>query len=365
MALQVGIVGLPNSGKTTLFNLLTRSHAEVAGHPFTTIAPNRGIVAVFDRRLEVLAQVLKPLQVVQATVEFVDVAGLVEGASKGEGLGNQFLSHIRGMDAVVEILRCFSDATVPHVAGRVDPLRDREIVDTELLLADLEVAERRFEKLVDLTRKTKNERLEEEKHVLERCVENLSRGVPLRNVDFSPREQEFLKPYQFITAKPVLYVANLDEEESSRKLFDAVAQVFAREHLPLIPVWAKLEAELGELEEEERQAFLETFGIPEPGSLRLVEEAYRLLGLITFYTYNGKELRAWEIPRGTKAPQAAGKVHTDMEKGFIRAEVVHFDDLVVCGSLERARDEGRVRFEGRDYEIQDGDIVYFRFTPPH
>lgn len=364
MGLQVGIVGLPNSGKTTLFNLLTRSHAEVARHPFSTITPNRGIVAVPDRRLDVLAQILRPPQVIPATVEFVDVAGLVEGASKGEGLGNQFLSHIRAVDAVVEVLRFFEDTTVPHVAGNVDPLRDRDIVDTELLLADLEVAERRLEKLSDLLRKVKDERLLEEREVLKRCVASLSEGVPLRAVGFSPAERELLKPYQFITAKPILYVANLDERASSRQLFEDVAEEFERKGLVLIPVWAKLEAELAELEEEERQAFFREFGIPGFGFSRLVEEAYRLLGLITFYTFGEKELRAREIVRGTKAPQAAGKVHTDMEKGFIRAEVVHFDDLVACGSFDRVREEGRIHFEGRDYEIQDGDIVYFRFTVP-
>lgn len=364
MGLQVGIVGLPNSGKTTLFNLLTRGHAEVAGHPFSTIAPNRGIVAVPDGRLEVLAQILHPPRVVPATVEFVDVAGLVEGASKGEGLGNQFLSHIRAVDAVVEVLRFFEDTSVPHVVGGLDPIRDRDIVDTELLLADLEVAERRLEKLSDLLRKTKNEKLLEEKEVFERCVASLARGVPLRGVDFSPKERELLKPYQFITAKPILYVANLDEGESSRKLFERVAEEFRKKNLILVPVWAKLEAELAELEERERQAFFEEFGISGFGFSRLVEEVYRILGLVTFYTYGDKELRAWEVLRGTRAPQAAGKIHSDMERGFVKAEVVHFDDLVACGSLERAKEEGRVRFEGKDYEIQDGDIVYFRFTVP-
>lgn len=364
MGLQVGIVGLPNSGKTTLFNLLTKSCAAVAGHPFSTITPNRGIVGVPDKRLEVLARILRPPQIVQATVEFVDVAGLVEGASKGEGLGNQFLSHIRAVDAVVEVLRFFMDVDIPHVTGEINPVRDKDIVDTELLLADLEVAERRLEKLSDLLRKTRNKKLVEEKEVLERCVENLSRGIPLRDVDFSPKERDLLKPYQFITAKPILYVANLDEGELSRKLFETVEKEFREKNLVLIPVWAKLEGELAELEEEERQAFLQEFGVSGFGFLRVVEEAYRLLGLITFYTYGDKELRAWEVLRGTKAPRAASKVHTDMEKGFIRAEVVHFNDLVACGSLERAREEGKVRFEGKDYEIQDGDIVYFRFTSP-
>lgn len=363
MGLQVGIVGLPNSGKTTLFNLLTRSHAEVARHPFSTITPNKGVVDVPDRRLEVLARLLHPPQVVPATVEFVDVAGLVEGASRGEGLGNQFLSYIRAVDAVVETLRFFEDESIPHITGNIDPIRDRDIVDTELLLADLEVLERRLEKLSDLARKTRDEKLQEEKGVLERCLESLSRGIPLRVMEFSSEEREVLKPYQFITAKPILYVANLDERESSRALFEQVKKVFEGENLSLIPVWAKLETELAELEEGERKAFFEEFGIPGPGSLRLLEEAYRLLNLITFYTYGDKELRARELLRGTKAPQAAGKVHTDMEKGFIKAEVIHFEDLMSCGSFERARQEGRIRFEGREYEVQDGDIVYFRFTP--
>lgn len=365
MGLQVGVVGLPNVGKTLLFNLLTGGRAEVAGRPFSTISPNRGVAGVPDERLEILARILNPPQVVPATVEFVDVAGLVEGASRGEGLGNQFLSYIRGVDAVVEVLRFFENATIPHVLGSLDPLRDRDIVDMELALSDLEIIERRLEKLSDLLRKTKDEKLQRERDVLQRCHENLSRGEPLRVLSLSPEEEELIRPYQFITAKPIIYVANLSEDRSSLLLFEEAKKNFEVKGLFLIPIWVRLESELQELDEEEREAFFQEFGIPGSGFPRLVQEAYRALGLITFYTYGDKELRARELVRGTKAPQAAGKVHTDMEKGFIKAEVINFEEFLKYGSLERARQEGKIRYEGRDYEVQDGDILYFRFALPH
>lgn len=364
MGLKVGVVGLPNAGKTTLFNLLTRGHAEVASYPFCTIEPNPGVVEVPDERLLALAALLSPPQVVRTTIEFVDVAGLVRGASHGEGLGNQFLSVIRGMDVVLEVIRFFGDERIPHVMERIDPLRDQEVVDLELVLSDLEIAERRWEKVVELSRKVKDEKIHIEKEVLAKCLPFLRQGVPLRNVGWSEEEKEILKPHQFITLKPLFYVANLDEREESKKLFDRVKTVLSERQVTILPVFVKLEQELQDFPPEERKAFLQEFGVEDTGLNLVVETAYRLLNLITFYTFGDKELRARELLRGTKAPQAAGKVHSDMEKGFIKAEVINFTELVTLGSLEKARQLGHIRQEGRDYEIQDGDLVYFRFSPP-
>jgi len=363
MGLKVGIVGLPNSGKTTIFNLLAKSKAPVAIYPFCTIDSNVGIVEEPDERLEILASLLHPPRVVKATIEFIDVAGLVEGASKGEGLGNQFLSNIRGVDAVVEVIRFFQDEDVPHVLGKIDPLQDKEIVDLELMLSDLEIVERRLEKVQDLTKKVKDERLKLEKEVLEKGKHWLEEGKPLRLLELREEEREILKPYQFITLKPLIYVANLDEQESSKHLFEEIEKELEKKGERIIPVFAKLEEELEEIPAEERKAFIKEFGIEDTGLNLVVKEAYRLLGLITFYTFGDKELRAWELPRGSKAPQAAGRVHTDMEKGFIKAEVINYEELVTIGSWEKAREEGKIRQEGKDYEIKDGDLVYFRFSP--
>ncbi|HXL02497.1 MAG TPA: redox-regulated ATPase YchF [Candidatus Atribacteria bacterium] len=363
MGLKAGIVGLPNSGKTTIFNLLARGKATVASYPFCTIDPNVGIVEVPDGRLEILASLLHPPRVVRATIEFIDVAGLVEGASKGEGLGNQFLSNIRGVDAAIEVIRFFQDEKIPHILGKVDPLQDKEIVDLELMLSDLEVIERRLEKLQDLTKKVKDERLKLEKEILEKGKHWLEEGRPLRFLELNEEEKEVLKPYQFITLKPLIYVANLDENENSKHLFDKVRKELEEKGEKIIPVFARLEEELEEIPVEEREVFIQEFGIEDTGLNLVVKEAYQLLGLITFYTFGDKELRAWELPRGSKAPQAAGRIHTDMEKGFIKAEVINYEELVAIGSWERAREEGRIRQEGRDYEIKDGDLVYFRFSP--
>jgi len=365
VGLQVGIVGLPNAGKTTLFNLLTRGQAEVAGYSFSTIDPNLGMVEVPDERLKVLAHILSPPQVVPATVEFVDVAGLVKGASRGEGLGNQFLSVIRSVDLVLEVIRFFRDERVPHVMETVDPQRDREIIDLELILSDLEIAEKRWEKVRDLAKKVKDERIKGEEELLAKCLAFLRQGVPLRRVPLTPEEREMLKPYQFITIKPLVYVANLDEREESKERFVDAQREMAQEGAVLLPVFSRLEEELRDFSEEERKVFLQEFDIEDTGLSLVVKTAYHLLNLITFYTFGDKELRARELLRGSKAPQAAGKVHSDMEKGFIKAEVIHFADLVAAGSLEKARQSGYLHQEGRDYEIQDGDLVHFRFVPPH
>ncbi|MEN3185747.1 MAG: redox-regulated ATPase YchF [Atribacterota bacterium] len=362
MGLRVGIVGLPNAGKTTLFNLLTRGHAEVASYPFCTIEPNPGVVTVPDERLTILGELLSPPRVVPATIEFVDVAGLVKGASRGEGLGNQFLSVIRGVDVVLEVIRFFGDERVPHVMENVDPLRDQEVVDLELALSDLEIAEKRWEKVKELARKIKDEKVHLEGKVLEKCLFSLRQGTPLREVTLDEEEKEILSSSQFVTLKPLFYVANLDEQDTSKLLFQQVKTTLAERGVTILPVFAKLEEELQDFLPEERKAFLQEFGVEDTGLKLVVQTAYRLLNLITFYTFGDKELRARELLRGSKAPQAAGKVHSDMEKGFIKAEVIHFSELMAIGSFEKARQLGHIRQEGKEYEIQDGDIVYFRFS---
>lgn len=362
MSLRAGIVGLPNAGKTTLFNLLTRGHAEVASYPFCTIEPNPGVVEVPDERLAILSELLTPPRIVPATIEFVDVAGLVKGASHGEGLGNQFLSVIRGVDVVLEVIRFFGDERIPHVMENVDPLRDQEIIDLELALSDLEIAERRWEKVKELARKVKDEKIRLEEEVLAKCLSFLRQGSPLREMTLSEEEKEILKPSQFITLKPLFYVANLDEQDDSKALFQRVKATLAERGATILPVFVKLEEELQDFPPEERKAFLQEFGVEDTGLKLVAQTAYRLLNLITFYTFGDKELRARELLRGSKAPEAAGKVHSDMERGFIKAEVINFAELVAIGSFEKARQLGHIRQEGKEYEIQDGDIVYFRFS---
>lgn len=363
MGLKAGIIGLPNSGKTTLFNLLTRAHAAVAPYPFCTIEPNLGVVNVPDPRLEKLAELLKPPRIVPATVEFVDVAGLVEGASRGEGLGNQFLSAIRGVDAVVEVIRFFLDSNVPHFMGELNPRRDREVVDLELMLSDLEIVERRLQKVQELFKKTSSKELQKEKDLLLRLRDALSREVPLRKLTFNEEEMTILKPFQLITLKPVIYLANLDESEQALALYREMEKLCEKDDAPLLPLMVKLEQELQEIEDpEERKALMEEFGLSEGGLAAFICKTYATLGLITFYTFGDKELRAWELRRDSTAREAAGKVHTDMQKGFIKAEVINAEELIQIGSLEQARALGRVRLEGKDYQVQDGDLLYFHFS---
>ncbi|MCD6155551.1 MAG: redox-regulated ATPase YchF [Candidatus Atribacteria bacterium] len=363
MGLKAGIIGLPNSGKTTLFNLLTRAHAAVAPYPFCTIEPNLGVVNVPDPRLEKLAEFLKPPRVVPATVEFVDVAGLVEGASKGEGLGNQFLSAVRGVDAVVEVIRFFLDSNVPHFMGELNPQRDREVVDLELMLSDLEIVERRLQKVQELFKKTSSKELQKEKDLLLCLRDALSRGIPLRKLTFSKEEMVILKPFQLITLKPVIYLANLDESEQALALYREMEKLCEEDNAPLLPLMVKLEQELQEIEDpEERKVLMEEFGLSESGLAAFIRKTYATLGLITFYTFGDKELRAWELRRGSTAREAAGKVHTDMQKGFIKAEVINAEELIQIGSLEQARALGRIRLEGKEYQVQDGDLLYFHFS---
>ncbi len=359
MGLICGIVGLPNAGKSTIFNALTSAEATIANYPFTTIEPNVGIVNVPDERLTKLAGIIKPEKVVPATLKFIDIAGLVKGASKGEGLGNRFLSHIREVDAIVHVVRCF-EAGVSHVFENVDPKRDVEVINLELLLADLETVEKRIAK-VEKPARSGDKEARHEFDFLERLKSHLSQGKAARYFSVAETEEKILDELNLLTIKPILYVANLEERDGNDKSIEALEKIAEEEKAEMVKIFGKLEAELSELSEEEAKAFLEDMGLEESGLKRLIRAAYRLLDLITFYTTNGIELRAWTVKRGTKAPRAAGKIHSDFERGFIKAEVVSYEDYISSGSDAKVREAGLLRIEGKDYEIRDGDMVYFRF----
>jgi len=361
MGWRCGIVGLPNAGKTTIFNALTAAQAEVATYPFSTINPNTGVVAVPDERLARLGELLKPERLTPTVIEFVDVAGLIAGASRGEGLGNQFLAHIREVDLLVHVVRCFADGRCPHPLGSLDPVRDVEIVETELLLADLEILGRQKVK-IEKRAKGGDKAAAPALAVLNRVEEALNRGKWARDLHLTPGEQEHLKGVALLTLKPYLFVANLSEEEfQGGRYYFALSELARVREIPLVPILGDLEAELQELPEAERREFLAPLGIEETGIARLIRESYRLLGLVTFYTVVGPEVRAWTVPAGTTAPRAAGQVHSDMEKGFIRAEVMSYADLARLGSAARVKEAGRLHVEGRDYRVQDGEILLFRF----
>lgn len=362
MGFQCGIVGLPNVGKSTLFNCLTRAGIAAENYPFCTIEPNVGMVAVPDPRLEALAAIVRPEKVLPTMMQFVDIAGLVAGASRGEGLGNKFLAHIRETDAIAHIVRCFVNDDVTHVAGKVDALADIETIDTELVLADLESAERALDRA---TRQTRSGDKEARKLValLERVVGHLGAGRPLRTLDAEDEEREALKSWHFITAKPVLYVANVDDRAAEdNDQVTAVRRHADAEGAEVVVLCAALEAELADLDAEEQAEFLADLGQTEPGLHRLIRAGYALLDLLTFFTAGPKEVRAWTVRRGATAPQAAGRIHTDFEKGFIRAEVTAYEDFIACGGESGARAAGKLRLEGRDYRVAEGDVMHFRFN---
>jgi ribosome-binding ATPase len=361
MSYRCGIIGLPNAGKTTIFNALTAAQAEVAPYPFCTIDPNTGVVPVPDPRLARLGELLKPPKLTPAFIEFVDVAGLIQGASRGEGLGNQFLAAIREVDLLVHVVRCFTDASCPHPLASVDPVRDVEVVETELLLADLEILGRQRLKL-EKRAKAGDKAAAAAHAVLARVEPRLSHGVWARDLKLTPAELDHLRSTPLLTLKPCLFVANLSEAElSNGPLYTALKEMATAHHRPVVPILGDFEGELQAFSPEERQEFLAALGLTESGMARLVRESSRLLGLVTFYTIVGPEVRAWQVPAGATAPKAAGQVHSDMEKGFIRAEVMRFADLDRWGSPARIKEAGLLKVEGRDYLVQDGDILWFRF----
>lgn len=365
MSLTAGIIGLPNVGKSTLFNAITKQEILAANYPFATIEPNVGTVIVPDKRVEVLENMYTPDRTIPTTFEFTDIAGLVKGASKGEGLGNKFLSHIRETDAIVEVVRCFEDNNIIHVDGNVDPIRDIEVINIELILADLEIIDNRINKIGKKAQTTRNKDDLQEYNLLVRIKESLEQNIPIRKLQLDEEELKLLSSFNLITAKPIIYVANVSEEDIStggNKYVEELKNYAAKENTEVVIICAKIESELAELEIEEKKEFLKELGIEESGLSQLIKATYHLLGLATYFTVGSDEVKAWTFTRGMKAPACAGIIHTDFEKGFIRAEVMSYDDLINCGSELKVKEAGKMRLEGKEYIMQDGDICHFRFN---
>ena len=365
MSLTAGIVGLPNVGKSTLFNAITKQEILAANYPFATIDPNVGTVIVPDKRVEVLENMYNPDRTIPTTFEFTDIAGLVKGASTGEGLGNKFLSHIREVDAIVEVVRCFEDKNIIHVDGNVDPIRDIEVINLELILSDLEIIDNRINKIAKKAQTSKNKDDLKEYNLLLRIKENLEKNIPARKLDLDLEEKKLISGFRLITEKPIIYVANVSEEDiinGENEYVKKVKEYAHEENTEVVMICAKIESELSELELEEKQAFLKDLGIEESGLSSLIKSTYSLLGLATYFTVGSDEVKAWTFKKGMTAPACAGLIHTDFEKGFIRAEVMSYNDLIECGNELKVKEKGKMRLEGKDYIMQDGDICHFRFN---
>jgi len=365
MSLTAGIVGLPNVGKSTLFNAITKKNILAANYPFATIDPNVGIVTVPDKRVEILEEMYIPERTIPTTYEFTDIAGLVKGASNGEGLGNKFLSHIREVDAVVEVVRCFLDKDIIHVDGSVDPIRDIEVINVELVMSDLEIVDNRISRIGKKADMTKDKAELLEINTLRKIKSNLEKNIPVRKIDLTDEELEVIKSFNLITQKPIIYVGNVSEEDianGGNEYYRTVCDYAKKENSEVVMICAKIESELSELNDDDKQEFLKELGIEESGLDQLIKKTYSLLGLATFFTVGSDEVKAWTFRKGMKAPQCAGIIHSDFERGFIRAEVMSFDDLIKYGSSQEVKENGKMRLEGKEYLMQDGDICYFRFN---